>query len=848
MSALDSLWEEFATAAGVFLSRPDFRFDPDFYADRHPGLTPVPAFLRRHHQEIGAPAGEPATFYAELSRAHPEIDAVLAALVREPRLRAAIAAEEPDALHLACELIRLGAPVDARVSNFSMRGYLAWHPDIERAGMDPLMHYLCHGAEEGWRRTLADLRRRLHPGGRPFDPARPTCLIAVPELSREAPDATWLGLVREAAASHNVVVAALRGGDCLEALHPHVCETVVTPLPLHDLPYLPGGTLDRVDFALLMSAQSALFVHPLVAAQIPFAVYVQEHVEQAHPVFKSLITGLYSDLMVFATEAFRDSWRGRLRDIEFDVARDGRVIPPAPPAAGQRAASDVGQARARLSAATGRDLSGVRLVCGSGRLSWQKGSDIFATVAQICRDRDPDTVFVWSGDGLNAEDAEFGLWVDHQLRRLGANRPEGNLFLLPSGPLEDDLLAAADMLFLSSRLDALPRAAFEVIGNGGRVVHFAGATGLDTLRRDTPDRLISVEHGHSEAAAAALLGLPRKTVSEVAVLPEPGPGPSLFDRVRTALEDRLAGQRTFVRGPCEIDLPILFTKTETDRPLRVREREKSLRYGRRHIWRDLDEVQSALDGSGNWVHRRMRLAPCAETDAAPPAFSIHLHAFYTEDLAEDLQTHLAYHRADRLVVTTDSARKAEKISRITEAAGLAADVRVTGNRGRDILPFLDIADRETGIWCHLHQKRSLASARDGDVWRRFLLRILLGDQSGLSSALAEIASPGTGLVAPFDPHHVGWTASRGLLPKVAAGFARPLPDNPILFPVGNMFWVRQPVVAAMTDLFGPGYPWPNEPIANDGTEYHLIERLWPSVAASLDLDSVFVHKLDQPRT
>jgi len=72
-------------------------------------------------------------------------------------------------------------------------------------------------------------------------------------------------------------------------------------------------------------------------------------------------------------------------------------------------------------------------------------------------------------------------------------------------------------------------------------------------------------------------------------------------------------------------------------------------------------------------------------------------------------------------------------------------------------------------------------------------------------------------------------------------------ENPLLFPVGNMFWTRRSAAQAVNDVFGADYPWPNEPIANDGAEFHLIERLWPAVASKLGLDSVFLHKLDEQR-
>ena len=104
-----------------------------------------------------------------------------------------------------------------------------------------------------------------------------------------------------------------------------------------------------------------------------------------------------------------------------------------------------------------------------------------------------------------------------------------------------------------------------------------------------------------------------------------------------------------------------------------------------------------------------------------------------------------------------------------------------------------------------------------------------------------------GLVAPFEPHFVPWDDSRRLLAGIADRFPGPMPQNPLLFPVGNMFWTKADVARQMLDLFGEDHPWPNEPIPTDGTEYHLIERLWPAIAARMGLDSVFLHKDDEDR-
>lgn len=850
MTDLDLLWRKYAVSAGVLDRRPDFRFDPDYYGGAHPNLDQDPASLARHYAARGRAEGHAPTFYAQLVEQNPQIDSVLSELIIEPDLSAAIASGQPEACHLACELIHLGGPADAAVSNFSMSGYLISHPDIAKAGMDPLLHYLLYGVNEG-RRTLAGLRKSQYRGKCSYSPQRPTCMIMVHEFSRTGAPIVGLDLVREAARSHNVIVATLRGGELLEQFQEYACEVVITDRPLVDFAFYFGEIFSKIDLAITNSVECYAFVPLLVARDIPFAAYVHEYADYTFPHFKSTFTALFTDLLVFSSEHVRDSWSGRLKDIEFDTARDTLILPQRDFAVGGVDTNTLAQARARLSNQIGRDLSQVRLICGAGHLQWRKGTDIFAMTAQICRHQDPDTVFLWIGDGLNFEDTHFGAWMTYHLRQIGADSPEGNLFFMPAGPAYPDVLAASDAMFVSSRLDPLPNVVFDALDQGCRVVQFEGASGFgDSLYRSS-DHFVSVEYGNPAAAAEAILALPRKVAQpEAATRP---PRPKLFAAIRDALHARLRAQRYFVRGASEIDVPMLFTSEDEDRDLRIREREKMLRYGRRLVWRDLAEVQDALDTSENWIHRNCRLAPygVAETGNVPD-FSMHIHAFYTDELGDDLQRYRAYHHARRIVVTTDTDKKADEIRKTMRAEGLEPEIVLVPNRGRDILPFMELfhdggAAGEDEIWCHLHQKKSLSTTSTGDVWRTFLMRILLGDETGLSDALTRIAQDETGFVAPFDPYYIPWNAARSLLPKFAPRLPGPMPENPLLFPVGNMFWVRRPVVLAMNAVFGQTYPWPNEPIANDGTEFHLIERLWPAMTTHLGMESVFVHKLDQKR-
>ena len=822
---LDGIWQKYARQAGILAARPDFRHDP---------------------LQDGA-----VNFYRAIRHEVADVDATLTALTTDPELKAALAEGVPEAAELVCELIRLGAPVDAEVSDFSCRAYLQRHPDVVAASLDALYHYLRYGVHEAPRKTLAHVRKGQLAGRVPFRADRPTCLIAVHEMSRTGAPIVGRDLMREASATHNVVVVSLRAGELLDQFLDGACAVAITEDPAADFPYLRGPAFRKIDFAILNSVECARFVAPLVAADVPFCAYLHEYAQYSFPVWTSTLLGLFSDLVVYSSEHVRASWAGRLADIEFDAARDTVLIPQRPEVFGAVPADAYRAARSRLSEVLGTDLTGRRLICGAGHVSWRKGTDIFVMASQIAAVRDPAAVFLWIGDGQNPQDLGFGVWFDYQLREVGAGTAGSNLFVLPAGPLYHDVLKAADAMFLSSRLDPLPNVVFDALERGCPVVGFENGSGFcdDTYRAG--GHFTAVEYGNPGAAVEALLALPVKRPG--GTMPEVESLAPVFERIRDALKTRLLAQSHFVSGATAIDIPILFTADEADRPFRVREREKILRYGRRLLWRDVDEARRVLAASTNWVPRSCRIADYAQSLAltAPP-FGLHIHAHYTDELGADLESHAAIRLARRLVITTDTAAKAEEIGAIVDRAGLSAEVRIVPNRGRDILPFIDlfgpegIAPKED-IWGHLHQKKSLTSTKGGDVWKRFLHRILLGDQGHLSSALAEIARPQTGLVAPLDPHFVPWNASRAIMARVADRLPGPLPDNPLVFPVGNMFWVRRPVVEAMAALFGPDYPWPNEPIADDGTELHLMERLWPAVAASCGLASVFVWKPDEAR-
>ncbi len=860
---LDGLWAELAGAGRTEL-RPDFRFDAQFYGSLYRDVGAAGA--RAHYNLHGRAEGRFPNRYQLVRSQVADIDTEIQKLIRESRLETAIAAGQPRAAELAYELMALGAPVDQQVSDFSRDYYLNLYKDIAKSGVDPLQHLISHGLREG-RRTLRQLRSKMTEGALAFDPEKPTCLVCSHDFSRTGAPIVALKLARDAAKTHNVVVATLRDGPLAPDFVATCCLSLVTTTPYEDFEYLGHAALDAVSFGILNSVESFPFSKVLVARGIPYSAYIHEYTEYTLPAYKTKLTSVFTDFIVFSAEHVRASWEGVFKDVGFNIERDSMILPQEDLSPSLITNDQYSAARETVSRLIGTDCNGRRLIYGAGQVQLRKGTDIFAMIAQHTRQIDPTAIFLWIGDGHNHEDISFGAWLDFQLRHAGVNDPGGNLFFVPAGPYYTDVCKAADVMLLTSRLDPLPNVVFDAVRYGAEVVLFQNASGFSDDRYLASPMLHAVNYGSVSDAAEKLLSLDTK--ADKFAMPARRKSSRKSRTVQAAAQTpfaRISGhfrnleglkQSTRAAGSvespeaCDYDVPVLFENTTEHAGLRARERGKIWAYGRKMIWRSRRDAEEALRTNDNWMHERSRIversiASDEQLDQMGiPPYGLHIHAYYTDGLAEEMQKMVAYRRASRIVCTTDTDAKAGEILDMAQAAGLIVETRLVSNRGRDILPFLELVrtydnDPDDMIWCHIHQKKSIGSASTGDAWRAFLMRTLLGDETGMSSAITEIAAKGTGLVTALDPYIVGWDSQRRLLPALGARIGRALPAHPLLFPVGNMFWVRTSVVRRMNAAFGEDYPWPNEPIPNDGTIYHAIERLWPAMARLIDLDSVFV--------
>lgn len=260
-------------------------------------------------------------------------------------------------------------------------------------------------------------------------------------------------------------------------------------------------------------------------------------------------------------------------------------------------------------------------------------------------------------------------------------------------------------------------------------------------------------------------------------------------------------------------------------------------------WMQELAVGQEADRRREYVHWPVTYLP-AEVEPQPaPHFgkiAVQLHAFYLDklDLILEHLRHLPV-RFD-LLVSTDTPEHALEITAIVEQSGLdcGLDIRCTPNRGRDVAPLVCLFGRKLLDYdcaLHIHTKKSASVKADADYGHQWLLHnlgFLARNREYVTAILSLFAStPNCGILAPQPwkgvRHVMTWTSNRpaakALMERLHLS-PRALKTQPLMFPSGTMFWFRpaalQPLLASDLQIDD----FPPEPLPNDGTLAHAIER------------------------
>lgn len=250
-------------------------------------------------------------------------------------------------------------------------------------------------------------------------------------------------------------------------------------------------------------------------------------------------------------------------------------------------------------------------------------------------------------------------------------------------------------------------------------------------------------------------------------------------------------------------------------------------------------IRTTVDKQKNWNDELSRNVMIA----------IQVHLFYPE-LIPEITSNLAVLKYPYdLYITTNSDDKAEQIKwefaefSVKEPFCKNICVSVCENKGRDVVPFLKQMHEvytEYKYICHIHTKKSKHFIF-GDAWRNSLYTQLFGREENVEELLYLMQTDASvGVIYPtvhykVEPYlNLGANKPllRDLSNKLGIGNFLDLckENEPLLFPAGNMFWVRTAAVHQLFfhNIFDENIP--EEENQTDGTIMHAIERIWCYVA------------------
>lgn len=246
----------------------------------------------------------------------------------------------------------------------------------------------------------------------------------------------------------------------------------------------------------------------------------------------------------------------------------------------------------------------------------------------------------------------------------------------------------------------------------------------------------------------------------------------------------------------------------------------------------------ALRGHAWLQATRAALAPLPSN----PLSCAVVHAWHVDLLAEIVDALRETGIAWRIVVTTAPERE-RAIRDELKRLGVAAEVAVFPNRGRDVLPFLKILARlsldGTRVVLKLHTKRTEHRA-DGDRWRRELLATLTAP--GRAGRLLEAFQTNgeLGAIAP-DAHALAVAGYTGANARWVTRLRERMgvtDTQESRFIAGSMFWARVDALRPLLEMELCDWEFDDEAGQVDGTLAHALERVVALAVAQRGLRTV----------
>ncbi|HFU4202495.1 TPA: rhamnan synthesis F family protein [Streptococcus suis] len=247
---------------------------------------------------------------------------------------------------------------------------------------------------------------------------------------------------------------------------------------------------------------------------------------------------------------------------------------------------------------------------------------------------------------------------------------------------------------------------------------------------------------------------------------------------------------------------------------------------------------------------RKYVQPAEQAFSGNKKVAVHLHVFYVDLLQEFLTSFTAFEFSYDLFITTDRKEKVAEIKAILAENSRAAEIVVTGNIGRDVLPMLKLKEALQGYDYvgHFHTKKSKeADFWAGESWRKELIAMLITPANTILANLE--AKEDLGLVIADIPTFFRFNkivdaynenqiapAMNDLWQKME--MTKPIDFNALhtfVMSYGTYAWFKYDALQPLFDLDLTDEDVPAEPLPQNSV-LHAIERLLVYIAWNQQYD------------
>jgi tetratricopeptide (TPR) repeat protein len=256
-----------------------------------------------------------------------------------------------------------------------------------------------------------------------------------------------------------------------------------------------------------------------------------------------------------------------------------------------------------------------------------------------------------------------------------------------------------------------------------------------------------------------------------------------------------------------------------------------------------------LDDENNWLDSK-QYKFIQQTSTELPTVGICIHAFYP-NLLPQIFSYIANIPNIKGVVITCSLEDEKRLVSLFSTNSLI-EVIALENRGRDILPWLTVADdrlHKFDVILKLHTKKT-PHQPELSGWRNQLYWQLMDADFSIQTLKAFANNSKLGMVIPnYHPKivkDINWGKNYDIAQQVASRLNLNLPKELTIFAAGSMFWYRPKALSALTKSIWRELEFTDELGQTDGTIVHAIERIISLVAENSGYSVSLINEICLP--